>query len=186
MRPRRTGRQPAGANRVRASHSAIGPSSNVSFRGCGIDSNAAASDEIGDEHIQVEDATTSSRDRPGRPQGAGPGGQSRRGGFYADSDDRARIESLFGTPPKAGRGEATRTFSPAEEHEIRQTEQEESAMPPEYQYLKVGGRAHHPTFGWGKVTRLWQPWPQTRVEVIFDHVGPKKLVLAHAHLTMDE
>ena len=74
----------------------------------------------------------------------------------------------------------------AEETEINEAEQDEVPMPPEYQYLRVGSRVHHATFGWGKVTRLSQPWPQTRAEVFFENVGPKKLVLAHAHLTMDE
>ena len=131
--------------------------------------------EIGDQHVQVED-TTAPPERPVR--------EKRRGGFYGDVGDHERIEAMFDAP--ASRRRRAEAFSPAEEAEITEVEQDEVPMPPEYQYLRVGSRVHHATFGWGKVTRLSQPWPQTRVEVFFENVGPKKLVLAHAHLTMDE
>ncbi|HOD83771.1 MAG: ATP-dependent DNA helicase PcrA [Planctomycetes bacterium ADurb.Bin126] len=131
--------------------------------------------EIGEQHVAVEDMTAP----PSRPVR-----EKRRGGFYGDVADRERIEALFDRP--ASRRHRGETFSQAEETEINEAEQDEVPMPPEYQYLRVGSRVHHATFGWGKVTRLSQPWPQTRAEVFFENIGPKKLVLAHAHLTMDE
>jgi len=113
--------------------------------------------EIGADGVAMEDLTTSEPVAT-RRSAAGPGGP-RRGGFYADADERTAIE--------AAEAEA--------DHDL----------PHEYEYLGVGCRVHHAKFGPGKVTRIGgQGWPDTRVEVFFEKWGPKKLVLAMAHLEL--
>jgi DNA helicase-2/ATP-dependent DNA helicase PcrA len=89
----------------------------------------------------------------------------RSGGFYEEADLRRQIE---GQALDAWAGE------------------EEAAFPPEYQYLKPGCRVHHGTFGMGKVVSISGAWPETRVDVIFDQLGKKRLVLAKAPLEMVE
>jgi len=79
------------------------------------------------------------------------------GGFYADVQERAIIE-VMGRAHNRGDSEVP--------------------YPPEYEYLRVGCRIRHPRFGEGQVTRLRQPWPQTRAEILFDDCGPKTIVLA--------
>jgi len=89
---------------------------------------------------------------PTRPQPPRPG----RGGFYADTDERAMIEAM--------------------ENAV--------AFPPEYEYLKVGCRVRHPKFGPGKVVKLSRPWPETRAEIVFDSCGRKKIVLRFTTLEL--
>lgn len=83
-------------------------------------------------------------------------GRVPRGGFYEDTEDRAIIEAIADAHP----------------------------MPPEYEYLKIGSRICHPKFGFGKITKLDQPWPQTRATIQFQQYGIKKIVLFHAHLEL--
>ena len=78
----------------------------------------------------------------------------RRGGFYADVDERAAIEAL----EAAG------------------------AVPPEYEHLKAGCWVHSPRFGGGRVVKLANRWPETRVVVDFTQYGRKTLVLRLANL----
>ena len=54
--------------------------------------------------------------------------------------------------------------------------------PPEYEYLKEGCMVRHSKFGLGKVTKLRQPWPQTRADIFFTDYGPKTLVLSKTNL----
>lgn len=79
-----------------------------------------------------------------------------RGGFYADSQERAIIEAM----------------------------QDESPLPPEYEYLKIGSRVRHPTFGAGRIVKLSRPWPETRAEIAFDSCGTKKIVLSRTQIEM--
>ena len=62
--------------------------------------------------------------------------------------------------------------------------QEQTPMPPEYQYLHEGSAVLHPKFGRGKILRLRQKWPETRADVFFDEYGPKTLVLARTTLEL--
>ncbi len=78
------------------------------------------------------------------------------GGFYTDTDDRALIEAM--------------------ENVVE--------FPPEYEYLQVGCRVRHPKFGAGKVVKLSRPWPETRVEILFDNYGNKKIVLQYTTLEL--
>ena len=108
--------------------------------------------ELGGEGVTVEDATTPPVEAPPRLRRAG----ARRGGFYADVDDRAAIEAFEDT----------------------------LAVPPEYEHLKAGCWVHSPKFGTGRVVRLANTWPETRVVVDFAQHGRKTLVLKLAHLEM--
>ena len=92
-----------------------------------------------------------------RPEARPPRGRS-RGGFHADAREREAIEAM----------------------------EDEHPLPPDYEYLGEGCRVYHPTFGPGTVVRIRQPWPQTRVDVTFDRVGRKTLVLGAAKLEMIE
>ena len=80
------------------------------------------------------------------------------GGFYAEAREREAIEAM----------------------------EDDCPLPPDYEYLGQGCRVYHPTFGPGTVLRIRQPWPQTRVDVKFDSVGRKTLVLSAAKLEMME
>ena len=80
---------------------------------------------------------------------------SRAGGFYDDVSERRLIEQIA---------------------------QDDGGFPSEYEYLREGCRVRHEKFGAGKVTRVRMPWPETRVEVVFDGFGPKTLVLRHTKL----
>jgi DNA helicase-2/ATP-dependent DNA helicase PcrA len=82
-----------------------------------------------------------------------------RGGFYADADDREMIEAA----------------------DI------DDAFPPEYEYLRAGSLVNHPTYGRGRVvSRGSQPWPETRLEIHFEDLGPKTIKLFHTHLELLE
>jgi len=81
--------------------------------------------------------------------------RARRGGFYEDEEVRAAIEAAEMHPP----------------------------ADPEHQYLRPGCRVHHPAFGTGTVTRIGtQPWPETRVDVHFAELGPKRFKLSQTPL----
>jgi len=111
-------------------------------------------DEIGPQGVEVEDLRTAPTLRPQRGRG---------GGFYADVRDRARIEADF-DPYEVGM---------------------DVEFPPELEHLTEGCRVHHPQFGGGKVTKIHpQPWPETRADIFFDQVGPKRLVLSKAKLEL--
>ena len=111
-------------------------------------------DEIGTEGVEVENITTAPSLRPQRGQG---------GGFYADARDRARIEGDF------------------DPYEVEM----DVEFPPELEHLTEGCRVHHAQFGRGKVTKIHtQPWPETRADIFFDQVGPKRLVLSKAKLEL--
>ncbi len=105
--------------------------------------------ELDGEGVSVEDVTTPLVEVPHRRRSA-----ARRGGFYADVDERAAIEAL----------EAA------------------AAVPPEYEHLKVGCWVHSPRFGGGRVVKLANRWPETRVVVDFTDCGRKTLVLRLAQL----
>jgi hypothetical protein len=92
------------------------------------------------------------------PEPRGPWSAS-GGGFHADADDRRMIEAA----------------------DI------DEAFPPEYEYLRVGCMVNHPTYGRGRVvSRGSQPWPETRLEIHFEDLGPKTIRLFHAHLELLE
>ena len=76
-------------------------------------------------------------------------GQERHGGFYSDVEERGIIEAA----------------------------QDESPLPPEYEYITEGCLVRHPKFGLGKVMKLAQRWPETRATIHFESFGPKKIVL---------
>ena len=78
------------------------------------------------------------------------------GGFYDDFDQRQIIESDCAEP-----------------------------FPPEYEYLRKGSRVSHPKFGRGcVVSRGTQRWPETRIEIHFEGLGPKTLKLSIARLEL--
>ena len=121
-------------------------------------------DEIGQEFVTHEDRTTRSSRAQRRAGGSA-------GGFYEDVAQRERIEAMAG------------------DHVIDYSQLEDGgdvpAVPPEYEHLRKGCRVQHGKFGHGSVIRIHtQPWPNTRVEVLFDDYGPKKLVLAQARLEL--
>ncbi len=115
--------------------------------------------EIGQEGIHVVDQTAGMYESTFRKLEG-----RRRGGFYEESDLRAQIEQMEDA-----------SFSQAEE-----------SFPPEYQYLKPGCGVYHSKFGLGKVAAISGAWPETRVDVIFQQLGKKRLVLAQANLEMVE
>jgi hypothetical protein len=98
-----------------------------------------------------EDATTPVQEILPRPRRSA----ARRGGFYADVDERAAIEAFEAAYP----------------------------VPAEYEHLRPGCWVHSPRFGTGKVVKLATPWPETRIIVDFTQHGRKTLVLRLAHLT---
>lgn len=135
--------------------------------------------EIGDEDAASEDLTM--------PLGGDARMSSRhRGGFYADVAQREAIERTqsrrrgFGDDDfgRGGFGKARR-FEDEEEFDFA----DESPLPPEFEHLRTGSRVHHPMFGDGKIVSVdKQPWPNTRVIVVFDTAGVKKLILAQSKL----
>jgi len=58
----------------------------------------------------------------------------------------------------------------------------DAPVPVEYEYLRVGGRVRHSSFGDGKVLAISQPWPETRVKISFNECGVKTLVLSKTKL----
>jgi len=79
-----------------------------------------------------------------------------RGGFYEDIEDRRLIEAMA----------------------------DAASIPPEYEYMKVGSKVYHPTFGPGQVVQISQPWPETRAKVKFHQCGTKTLLLRLAKLEL--
>ncbi len=121
--------------------------------------------EMGTEHVEVSDHTTATAPRRSAPAG--------RGGFVrdraeplSDSEERAIIEAMA--------SQVT--------YEIDMDDVE--PPPSEYEHLKVGCTVQHGKFGLGKVLKLSQPWPDTRVVVEFHEVGRKTLVLKMAKLDL--
>ena len=107
--------------------------------------------EIGTDGVEHEDLTTKRR-APGPPSAG-------RGGFYADTRERAIIEVLA----------------------------DERPPPPEYEYLTEGCMVSHPKFGLGRVVKLTGVWPETRATIHFEQWGPKRIVLAMTTLeVLDE
>ncbi len=124
--------------------------------------------EIGRDAVQVEDLTTEQAPKP----------RQRRGGFYADIDQRAGIEAFADAHEQAIR----RAISA--EAFCKRDEEHETPFPPEYEYLKPGCTVHHPKFGLGKILELAQPWPDTRATISFKDHGQKKIVLARTNIEM--
>jgi len=121
--------------------------------------------EIGTEHVEVADHTTTTV--PRRRKTAGRGGFVRAGGaFYDDAAERAIIEAM------------------AEQVTYEAADDDVEPPPPEYEHLTVGCTVQHGRFGIGKVAKLSQPWPDTRVVVDFHEVGRKTLVLKMAKLDL--
>ncbi|MGA2266107.1 MAG: DUF3553 domain-containing protein [Phycisphaerae bacterium] len=112
--------------------------------------------ELDGPGVQTQDATTPQVEVARARRGA-----ARRGGFYADVDERAAIEAI-------------------EAYEVV------LAVPEEYEHLRPGCWVRSPHFGAGKVMQIKNPWPETRVVVDFAHHGRKTLVLKLAHLEMME
>ncbi len=80
-----------------------------------------------------------------------------RGGFYEDIEQRAIIEAMEDNAP----------------------------FPPEYEHLRPGCRVYHAIFGYGAVTKIGpQRWPETRVDVLFEDCGSKRLVLSQTSLEL--
>jgi len=108
--------------------------------------------EIGEDRVEEEDRSLIAT--PARSK-------RRRGGFYADAEERTGIEAM------------------ADPFEV---DEDVEPAPPEYEYLTEGCRVRHSRFGEGKVLRLRQPWPQTRADIFFDEYGPKTIVLSMANV----
>ena len=88
-----------------------------------------------------------------------PASSASGGGFYDDADIRQMIE-LIDT---------------------------EDFFPPEYEHLRIGSMVSHATFGRGRiVSKGSQPWPETRLEIHFEDLGPKTIKLAHTRLELLE
>ena len=140
--------------------------------------------EIAGESVSLEDATTAGSGAPAddghdeyRGRGGRYGGGGRHGGggevrhhrghtragddFYADSADRAAIESA-----------------------VDAAVEQEHPYPSEYEHLRAGCMVRHPTFGAGRVVSLHTPWPETRAIVEFQRHGRKTLVLRLARLEL--
>ena len=63
----------------------------------------------------------------------------------------------------------------------------DDAFPPEYEYLRVGSMVNHPTFGRGRVVgRGTQRWPETRLQIHFENLGPKTIKLSVVRLELLE
>ncbi|MDP6044837.1 MAG: UvrD-helicase domain-containing protein [Phycisphaerae bacterium] len=63
----------------------------------------------------------------------------------------------------------------------------DEAFPPEYEYLRAGSMVQHPTFGRGRVVaRGTQRWPETRLEIHFEDLGPKTIKLSVVRLELLE
>jgi DNA helicase-2/ATP-dependent DNA helicase PcrA len=120
-------------------------------------------DEIGQEHVTVDDQTT--RTSPGRPVAGG--------GFYEDQTLRSQIESRddWGAPP-----------SDPDPFDVADPDPYENPVPAEYESLAPGRMVEHPKFGRGKVISLTQPWPNTRATIQFGQWGLKKIVLSKVNL----
>ena len=124
--------------------------------------------EIGRNAVQVEDLTTEPVPRP----------RGGRGGFYAETTQRAAIEASVDTQERElQRAIGAKAFG--EGHE-----EHETPFPPEYEYLKPGCFIQHPKFGLGKVLKLAQSWPDTRATISFKDYGQKKIVLARTNIEM--
>ena len=121
--------------------------------------------EIGTERVEVSDHTTTSSPTGRRSTGRG-GFVREEGEFYNDVEERAIIETMAGQV----------TCEVADD--------ELEPPPPEYEHLKVGCTVQHGKFGIGKVAKLSQPWPDTRIVVDFHEVGRKTLVLKMAKLDL--
>ena len=64
---------------------------------------------------------------------------------------------------------------------------EDESFPPEYEHLRIGSMVNHPTFGRGRVvSRGSQRWPETRLNIHFEDLGPKTIKLSHARLELLE
>jgi len=121
--------------------------------------------EIDPEYVDRVSATTS----PKRPRRRGRSA----GGFFDDADVRERIEAMDDD------FDADHLPPPDDDDYDGDT----PSIPPEYEHLRRGCRVYHPTFGYGKLTRVGAlAWPQTKVDVTFDDYGLKTLVLAVAKL----
>ncbi|MFP4434462.1 MAG: ATP-dependent helicase [Planctomycetota bacterium] len=120
-------------------------------------------DEIGEEHVTIDDQTT--RTSPGRPVAGG--------GFYEDQAMRSKIESRddWGAAP-----------SDPDPFDVADPDPYETPVPAEYESLAPGKMVHHPKFGRGKVISLTQPWPSTRATIQFGQWGLKKIVLSKVNL----
>jgi DNA helicase-2/ATP-dependent DNA helicase PcrA len=121
--------------------------------------------EIGSGNVVVE--------RLGSPRPVRPTSFS-KGGFYAG--DRLGGWGRHSTPP------AGDYVADSEERALIEAMEDQHAMPPEYEHLKVGSKIHHPQFGIGRVLKLSQPWPETRAEIMFEDWGVKKIVVRMARL----
>ena len=61
----------------------------------------------------------------------------------------------------------------------------DAAFPPEYEHLRAGSLINHPTFGRGRVVgRGSQRWPETRLEIHFENLGPKTIKLSVVRLEL--
>jgi DNA helicase-2/ATP-dependent DNA helicase PcrA len=112
-------------------------------------------EEIGTDFVTVEDLTT--------PAPSAAAHRRLAGRFYtdgsSDADQRRIIEAM----------------------EV----DAEQYVPSQYTYLRPGCRVYHPKFGPGLVTNMGtQRWPDTRIDVLFDDCGPKRIVLKHADLEL--
>ena len=128
--------------------------------------------ELGRESVTVQNLTT--------PLTSVAERRHRSGGFYADAEERARIEAMYDSSHSQRPGASGRHL-PGEEDGWHLSETD-IGFPPEYEHLEEGSRIRHPRFGAGKVLRLRQPWPQTRAEILFEQVGPKTIVLSKTTL----
>ncbi len=77
-----------------------------------------------------------------------------------------------------------RFYEDVEQRQLIEAMADAAEVPPEYEYLKVGSKVYHATFGAGRVVQISQPWPVTRAKVEFHQSGTKTLLLRLAKLEL--
>jgi DNA helicase-2/ATP-dependent DNA helicase PcrA len=122
--------------------------------------------EIGEQGVSVEDHS-----HPMPPTKR----RVSRGGFFD-----GKPETSFHASEERAIIEAMDHVQAAPEPE----DYDENPVPPEYEYLRVGSIVRHSKFGTGRVAKLSQPWPRTRVVIDFHTTGRKTLVLSMANLEL--
>jgi DNA helicase II / ATP-dependent DNA helicase PcrA len=120
--------------------------------------------ELGQADVEREDLTTA----PAKPRRF-------RGGFYGEDDEPAGLREAIERFPLSARKQGI-----AFDEDF--ADDDETPIPPEYEYIRPGCTVRHAKFGLGKIVKLSQPWPNTRADVQFHEFGRKRLVLAHASL----
>jgi DNA helicase-2/ATP-dependent DNA helicase PcrA len=102
--------------------------------------------------------------------------------------EMVEIEDITTPPPNPW---ADRTgprggfYDDAAEREMIESSDIDEAFPPEYEYLRIGSLVSHPMFGRGRVVAKGsQRWPETRLEIHFEDLGPKTIKLSVVRLEL--